>query len=131
AHRLRSLRAHGQDPPPGNRPGVRAHRTRRRILRQAQALSQRGFLHRADISIDGFPDDHVSRSVRDSAHFRLDRAVGRDAPGPRAENCAPAADLSRARHASLRSDRSTELIKTVATLNTLSGMLSTIPSRGV
>jgi len=56
-------------------------------------------------------DDMFPVSLRDSTHFRLDRAVGRDAPGLRAENCSPAADLSRARHASLRCDRSTELIK--------------------
>src|SRR2546430_9718994 len=112
-HRLRSLRTHGQEPAPRNRSRVRAHRSRRRILREAQALTKRGLLHWAHLPIDGFPDDHVSRPLRDSAHFRLDRAVGRDAPRPRAENCAPTADLSGARYASLRSDRSAELRNTL------------------
>src|SRR5438876_4686015 len=49
----------------------RSHRSRRRILREAQALSKRGLLHRPHLSIDGFPDDHVSRALRDSPHFRL------------------------------------------------------------
>src|SRR5438876_8402590 len=109
----------------------RSHRSRRRILREAQALSKRGLLHRPHLSIDGFPDDHVSRALRDSPHFRLDRAVGRDAPRSRAENCAPAPDLSRAQHSSLRSDRSAQLGNTVSTLNTPFGRPSTIPSRRV
>src|SRR5713226_9838371 len=94
---------------------MRTDRPRRRILRQAQALSQRGFLHRADLSIDGFPDDHVSRAVRDSADFGVDRAMGRDAPRPRAENRAAAPDLPRTRHAPLRSDRSARLENAVST----------------
>ena len=53
----------------------------------------------------GFPIDHVPGAVRDSAHFRLDRAVGRDAARSRAENCAAAPDLPRPRHAPLRPHR--------------------------
>src|SRR5260370_8270647 len=99
---------------------MRTDRPRRRILRQAQALSQRGFLHRPDLSIDGFPDDHVSRTVRDSANFGLDRAVGRDAPRSRAENCAATPDLSWPRHPPFRSYRPTHLQKTVSTLHSAS-----------
>src|SRR5229473_5155501 len=100
---------------------MRTYRPRRRILRQAQALSQRGFLHRPDLSIDGFPDDHVSRFVRDSAHFRLDRAVGRDAPRSRAENCAATPDLPWPRHAPLRPHRSARVGNTVSNLRTACG----------
>ena len=50
-----------------------------------------------DLSIHGLPGDHVPGAVRDSAHQRLDRAVGRDAAGPRAEDCPAAADLRRLR----------------------------------
>src|SRR5258707_256686 len=100
---------------------MRTDRPGRRILRQAQALSQRGFLHRPDLSIDGFPDDHVSRFVRDSAHFRLDRAVGRDAPRSRAENCAATPDLPWTRYSPLRSDRRAQLGNMVSILHTASG----------
>src|ERR1700740_3228994 len=100
---------------------MRAHRPRRRLLREAQALSQRGLLHRPHLSIDGFPDSHVPGLVRHSANVRMDRAVGRVAIGPRAENCAATPDLPRALHAPLRSDRSARLVmKTVSSLNTAS-----------
>src|SRR5260370_27963421 len=110
---------------------MRAYRPGRRLLCEAQALSQRGFLHRADLSIDGFPDDHVSRAVRDSAHFGVDRAMGRDAPRPGAENRAAAPDLPRIRHAPLRSDRSAQLETPYPLRIPPARMSSTIPSRRV
>src|SRR5260370_8337768 len=99
---------------------MRTDRPRRRILRQAQALSQRGFLHRPDLSIDGFPHDHVSRAVRDPAHFRLDRTVGRNAPRSRAENCTAPPDLPWPRHAPLCPYRSARLGNTVSSFHTAS-----------
>src|SRR2546422_11624203 len=110
---------------------MRANRSRGRILRQAQALSQRGFLHRPDLSIDGFPDDHVSRPVRDSAHFGVDRAVGRNAPGSRAEDCAATPDLPWTRHAPLRSYRSARLETLYPLCIRHPAMLSTILFRPV
>ena len=77
---------------------------RGRLLRHAQALSQRGLLYRADLPVHGLPGDHVPGAVRDSAHQRLDRAVGGDAARPRAEDRASAADLSRLRQAAVRAD---------------------------
>ena len=79
AHGLRSFRHHGPQSADRYRPGMRAHRPGRRVFRQAQALSQRGFLHRPDLSIDGFPGDNVPGAFCDSANFRMDRAMGRNA----------------------------------------------------
>ena len=53
----------------------------------------------------GFPLDDVPGAVRDPAHGRLDRAVGRDADRPRAEDRAAAADLHRLATARLRVTR--------------------------
>ena len=50
----------------------------------------------------GFPVDDVPGAVRHPAHRRLDRAVGRDAARPGAEDRAAAADLHRRRAARLR-----------------------------
>ena len=83
---------------------VRAHRAGGRLLRHAQAVSQRGFLYRADLPVDGLPGDHVPGAVRHSAHQRLDRAVGGDAARSRAENRASAAGVSGRRNAPVRPD---------------------------
>src|SRR5215467_7533850 len=88
---------------------MRTHRSRGRILRQAQALSQRGFLYGTDLSIDGLSHDHVSGSVRDSAHFRLDRAMAGNAARSRTKNRATAPGLSGSRYARLRSHRKARL----------------------
>ena len=53
----------------------------------------------------GFPVDDVPGAVRDSAHGGLDRAVGRDAARPRAEDRPAAADLHRVEAARLRAAR--------------------------
>src|ERR1700693_6637022 len=84
---------------------MRAHRPGRRLLRLAQTLSQRGFLYRADLSVHGLSGDHVPRAVRDSAHQRVDRAVGGDAARSRAENRAAATGLLGLRLAALRAAR--------------------------
>ena len=54
-------------------------RAARRLLRLAQALSERRLLHGADLSVDGVPDRLLHRAVRRRAHRGLARAVGRDA----------------------------------------------------
>ena len=95
AHRLRSIRRDGPQSDDRYRAGVRADRARGRLFRYAQALSERGFLHGPDLPIDGLPGDDVPCAVRDSAHVRMDRAVGRNAARPGAKNRAAAAGLSR------------------------------------
>jgi len=95
AHRLSGVRPDGQESASRNRLGVRAHRARRRVLHQAQALSQRGLLHGLDLPIDGFSNDHVPRAVCHPANIRVDCAMGRDASRPGTENRAPASNLSR------------------------------------
>ena len=69
-----------------------------------QALSERGLLHRADLPVDGIPDDDVPGAVRDSADVWMDCAVGRDAAGSGAEDCTAAADLSGRGYAELFGD---------------------------
>jgi len=56
-----------------------------------------------------------------------DRAVGRDAPGLRAENCSPRQIYLGHDTLITFCDRQRELIKTVATLLHSPGFLSTIP----
>ena len=51
-------------------------RARRRVLRQAQALSERRFLFRDHLSGDAIPGRHVPGVVCDSAHVRLAGAMG-------------------------------------------------------
>src|SRR5712692_5393842 len=84
---------------------MRTHRPGRRLLRQAQTVSQRGLLQRADLPVDGFSDDHVPGTVRHSAHVRLDRAMGRDAARPGTENRAAAAGVPGPRAARLHLHR--------------------------
>ena len=85
---------------------LEADRARRRLLRFAQALSQRRFLYRRDLSGDGLPDDDVPGAVRDSANLGMDGAMGRNGARSRAEDRAPAPDLYRREHAPLDADRS-------------------------
>ena len=74
-----------------------------------QAVPERGFLYRADLPVDGIPDDHVPGAVRDSAHVGMAGAVGRVAAGPGAKDCAAAANLSGPRYAVVRSHGTTLL----------------------
>ena len=64
-----------------------------------KALSERRLLFGADLPGDGIPGRRVPGALRDPAHGRLDRAVGRDAERPRSEDRAPAADLRRSAEA--------------------------------
>src|SRR5208282_5147151 len=61
---------------------------------EAEALPERGLLYGPDIPVDGIPGNDVPRAVRDPADVGMDRAVGRDAARPRAEDRAAAAGLS-------------------------------------
>ena len=58
----------------------------------------------------GFPVDDVPGAVRDSAHRRLDRAVGGDAARPRAEDRPSAAALYRTEASGLRAAEQTGVI---------------------
>ena len=73
----------------------------RRLLRLAQAVSERRLLHGADLPLDGVPDRFLHRAVRRRANRGLARAVGRDAERQGAEDRAPAADLHGLRRAAV------------------------------
>ncbi len=103
------VRRDRQEPAARDGPGARAHRAGGRVLRLAQALSERGLLFRTDLSGDGLPRGHVPGALRDPAHRRLDRAVGRDAHRSRPEDRPPAADLHRIRSEELRSQGKTSV----------------------
>src|SRR6202011_3803666 len=103
------FRPDGEESAAGDRAGMRAHRPGRRLLCEAQALPQRGFLYGADLPVDGLPLDHVPGPVRHSTNVGLDRAVGRNAAGSGAKNCPSAANLPGPRHAPLRAHRPTQL----------------------
>src|SRR5438876_1230891 len=105
APRRAGVRGHGPQPPPGRRPRARAHRARGRLLRLAQALSQRRLLLGHHLPGDGLPGGHVPGPVRHRAHRGLDRAVARDGAGPGAEDRPPAAALPGPRAARLRAAR--------------------------
>ncbi len=89
--------------------GVRTDRAGRRIFYQAQAVSQCGLLHRADLSVDGFPDDNVPRALCDPAYVGMGGAVGRNAAGSGTKNRAAASDLSGARYPLLSRNRPAQL----------------------
>ena len=103
AHRRPGVQRHRQEPAARNRARARAHRAAGRLLRHPQALSERRLLLRADLPGDGLPDGDVPGAVRHPAHRRLDRAVGRDAARPGAEDRAAAADLHRRRRSATTS----------------------------
>ena len=71
----------------------------------AQAVPERRLLLGPDLPGDGLPGGDVPGALRHPAHGRLDRAVGRDAARPGAEDRASAADLHRAGEARLRAPR--------------------------
>ena len=66
-----------------------------RLLRQAQALSERRFLLGHHLPGDGLPDDDVPGAVRHSAHVGLAGAVGGDGARRGAEDRPAAAALHR------------------------------------
>ena len=62
---------------------------------RAQAVPERGFLHRADLPGAGLPPQDVHGYVRPRAVAGLDRPVARDDPGPRAQDRPPTPALRR------------------------------------
>src|SRR5271165_2049802 len=89
---------------------MRTDRPRRRLLHYSPPLSQRGFLHGPDLSVDGFPGDDVPGAIRHSAYVRMDRAMGRNAARSRAEDFPTASGVPRLRLAQSYSARSPRLI---------------------
>ena len=85
----------GQEPAARHRARARADRARRRVLRHAPALPERGLLLGPHLSGDGLPGHDVPGALRDSAHVGLDRAVGGDAARSGAEDRAAASGLHR------------------------------------
>ena len=79
ARRRRSLRGHWQEPASRHRAGARADRTRRRLFREAQAVSERRFLLRPHLPGHGIPRRHVPRPVRDPADGRMAGSMGGNA----------------------------------------------------
>src|SRR5439155_6484736 len=94
-----------------HRATARAYCARRRLLHNPEAVSQRRFLLGADLSGHGISEGFLPRDVRDPAHRRLVRAVGRDAARRRTENRAPAADLHRPETARFCRTGTTEMIR--------------------
>ena len=62
---------------------ARGDRAHGRLLRRAQALSERRLLHRPDLPGHGLPDPDVHRAVRAGPAAGLDRPVARDDRRPR------------------------------------------------
>src|SRR6185295_19128721 len=101
----RRVRGHGDQPAARHRARAGEARAGGRLLRQAQALPERGLLLGPDLRGARDARRDVPRPVRDPAHERVDRAVARDDRGPGAEDRAPAPDLHGRPHARLRADR--------------------------
>ena len=78
-------------------PPARGDRAEGRLLRRAQALSERRLLHRADLPGDGLPDPDVHGAVRPRPAPRLDRPVARDDRRPDAPRSAARARCTSAR----------------------------------
>src|SRR5581483_7862860 len=104
AHRRPSLPSHGCQSIARNRARTRTHCVTGRILYLAQALPERRFLLRLDLSSDGFPGYLLPRTVRHSAHRRLAGTMGGNARRPRTKNRAPASNLYRRRATRLCAD---------------------------
>ena len=89
--RRRGVRGDGPQPAARDRDGARTDRAAGRLLRLAQALSERGFLLGAHLPGDGLPHRHVPGALRHPAHIRLAGPVGRDAARSRhRRSCGPA-----------------------------------------
>jgi hypothetical protein len=119
--RLQELRPARQDPQEDGRRGARghrhaarcstwhgagAHRARGRLLRQPQALPERGLLLGHHLPGDGLPGGHVPGALRHPARGRVAGAVAGDAGRPGPEDRAAAAGLHRLRRALLRASSS-------------------------
>jgi hypothetical protein len=99
----RSARSHRPAARDRQEPG--RDRSRRRLLRRAQALSERRLLQRHHLPRHGHPHQHVHGDVRTRPAPRLDRPLARDARGSRRPHPPSAADLHRRHAARLRTDR--------------------------
>ncbi len=95
----------GKNPPPRDRARARTHRAAGRLLRQEEALSERGLLLRPDLRGDGLPLRFLHGALRDPAHGRLARPVAGAAHRQRSEDRAAAADLHGLPAPELRPDR--------------------------
>ncbi|CAA9381383.1 MAG: Citrate synthase (si), partial [uncultured Nocardioides sp.] len=89
------LRGHGHQPAPRHRQGAGEDRAGGRVLRQAQALPQRGLLLRPHLRGLPVPARDVHRPLRDRPHAGLAGAVARAGPGQGPEDRASQADLHR------------------------------------
>ncbi len=131
AHRGSGVHRHGPQPPARDRARARADRPAGRLLRDAQAVSERGLLFGADLSGHGLPARDVPGALCDSAHGRVDRTVGGNAPGPGAENRASAADLHRRESADVRAHGAAQgmswLKAGVLALASASGLSAAVP----
>ena len=86
----------GHQPDARHRDRAGADRAARRVLRPAQALSERRLLLGDHLPGDEVPGGHVPSAVRHPAHRGLAGAVGGDAHGSGAEDRAASPDLHRA-----------------------------------
>ena len=77
----------------------------RRVLRRAQALSQRRLLLRPHLPGDGLPHPDVPGAVRDGSAARVDRALGGDDGEPGHQDRPAPPDLHRRDQASVRPRR--------------------------
>ncbi|SCE22423.1 citrate synthase [Streptomyces sp. SolWspMP-sol7th] len=88
-----------------HRAQARRARARRRLLRRAEALPQRGLLHRSDLPGDGLPHGDVHGPLRARPPPRLDRPVDRDDQGARLPHRPSPPDLHGLREPRLRPGR--------------------------
>ncbi|CAA9478899.1 MAG: Citrate synthase (si), partial [uncultured Solirubrobacteraceae bacterium] len=104
ARRRRRLRGHRDEPAARHRPRAGEDRPRGRLLRVAQAVSQRRLLLGPHLRGARHADADVHRALRDPADERMGRPVARADGRLRAEDRPPAADLHGRALARLRAD---------------------------
>ena len=91
--RRRGLRGDGQEPQARDRHRAGEARTRRRLLRRPQALSERRLLFGPDLRGAEPAARHVHRDVRDPAHVGMGGPVARDGHRRRHQDRPAEADL--------------------------------------
>src|SRR5215210_4523638 len=101
----RRLRGHGRQPAAGDRARAREDRARGRLLRQAQAVPERGLLLGTDLRGARDARGHVPGPLRHPPHQRLDRPVARDDRRQGAEDRAAPPDLHGRADARVRAGR--------------------------
>ena len=105
----RRLRRHRAQPAPRHRPGAGEGCAPGGVLRQAQPLSECGFLFRPHLPGDGISGRALPGPLRDPTHGRMAGAVGGDDPGPRAEDRPAPTGLPGESASGLRGDRRTRV----------------------